>query len=312
MSQGRTTAVVVTYQSRATIGKALRAARESHERGALQVVVVDNGSSDGTADLVRREYPWVKVVESGGNIGFARGCNLGFQHVNTPFMLLLNPDAVLSHQALSTMVAFMEAHPQAGIVGPAIRGSNGGLQQAGLMPTAWGLVRAAAGRGSAHANKRRIIPGERPFQTDWLCGAVLLIRTNLFAELGGFDSRFFLYFEETDLCRRARQCGIELWAVGDAVAEHVVSASVNLVRAPMIGNCIAEHFFRSRFYYLTKHYGRPVAVWVELSELALLVARSVANRCIRRPGHDMCRLRLAGPILRLPATPDRVEHNAPV
>ncbi len=301
MSQGRATAVVVTYQSRATIGKALRAARESHERAALQVVVVDNGSSDGTADLVRREYPWVKVVESGGNIGFARGCNLGFQHVNTPFMLLLNPDAVLSHQALSTMVAFMEAHPQAGIVGPAIRGSDGGLQQAGLMPTAWGLIRAAAGRGSAHANKRRIIPGERPFQTDWLCGAVLLIRTNLFAELGGFDPRFFLYFEETDLCWRARQCGIELWAVGDAVAEHVVSASVNSVRAPMIGNCIAEHFFRSRFYYLVKQYGWLVAICVDLSEVALLGTRCLIQRCTGHANHGLFRARLAGPMLRLPA-----------
>lgn len=94
-------------------------------------------------------------------------------------------------------------------------------------------------------------------------GAVLLLRCAMLGEIGAFDPRFFLYFEETDLCRRASSAGWGIWAIGTAVADHLDAASAKSLQRRMFQTCIAEHYFRSRFYYLEKHFGWPAAVATE-------------------------------------------------
>src|SRR5687768_16884118 len=115
----RVTAVVVTYKSRKVVGPGLAALRERCEQGELNLVVVDNQSSDGTADYVRQEFPFAKVVDSGGNLGFGRGCNLGFENgSDSEYTIFINPDAVMPPEGIDTLVRFLDEHPQAGIVAP--------------------------------------------------------------------------------------------------------------------------------------------------------------------------------------------------
>lgn len=218
-----TTAIIVTYNSEGRIGEALDALRCVYEAGLAECVVVDNASRDGTVPLIQRDYPWVRVIASAGNLGYGRGLNLGMRHAVTPYLMLMNPDAVVSAEALATLVDFIEHHPRAGMVAPAIvEGAD--LQAAGGLLSALRMVCRTLGI-SGHPWQRPIVPGGEPFQTDWLCGAVMLVRRELMESLGGFDPRFFLYFEETDLCRRILKRGLELWAVGQAVARHAGGAS---------------------------------------------------------------------------------------
>src|SRR5688572_22468447 len=138
------TAVIVTYQSARTIGRALAAARRCYDAQLLDVVIVDNNSTDATREIIGREADWARLVLTEKNNGFGRGCNIGFALVTSPYTIFINPDAVVEPEAIRTMLRFMEQNPKVGIVGPAtVCGENGGstvLQHTGLCPTPWTIV----------------------------------------------------------------------------------------------------------------------------------------------------------------------------
>lgn len=308
MQQPLVTIVSVTYQSEATIDAALGATKEAHEAGLARHVVVDNDSTDGTVALIRERHPWVTLIENGANVGFARGCNRGAQDVQTPYLLFLNPDAVMDAAALRTLVDFLEAHPKAGIVGPAIDKGEGQWHHVGGVPTPGKMIGAAIGYQREDPDIRTLRGGEPPFETDWVCGAAIMIRTELFRELGGFDPRFFLYFDETDLCLRARQRGAEVWAVGEAVIGHAGAHSVQQTeKQGMYYDCIARYFFASRYYYLVKHHGYPAAITAEVLELLGCGMRDFLRFVLRRPSRGELRRRLQGPLLRMPEPPEPAE-----
>lgn len=295
------TIVMVTYNSTGVAGNALAAAARSRECGLAECIVVDNASRDGTPDFVRRGFPQATVVESGGNLGYGRGCNLGLQRAASRYVLFQNPDAVLEPDALEKLVRFLDDHPRAALVAPAILDGDGGVQHASRLPTPGSVIAMAVGRGAA-AKRRPIQPGGEPFRTDWLCGALLMGRRDVLNEIGGFDPRFFLYFEETDLCKRVAARGHELWAVGGAIAHHAVHASARSTGRKLVDGCIAEHYFQSRFYYLVKHHGWLAAVTAETVELSLCAAR-LAWYGIRGRSIAAIMDRFRSPKLSMPAKP---------
>jgi GT2 family glycosyltransferase len=301
------TAVIVGYHSRRTIGATLASIKPSKDAGFMDVVVVDNDSSDGTPDYVRERFPWAKLIQANGNLGYGRGCNLGFEHVGTPYTLFLNPDATLSQEALETLLNFIEERPGVGMCAPAIREANGAMQVAGVLPTPEGLIREALGLGG-YPTIREIQAGGEPFRTNWLCGAILLVRSEVFRAVKGFDPRFFLYFEETDLCRNIMNEGFELWAVGAAFAEHECGASTSQFGASMAHQCISEHYYKSRFYYLIKHHGWLAATLAEVGTIPLLGMRALLKRGLGRTDDGSFKERLAAPILRLPDRYDEQEQ----
>ena len=300
MSNVRVTIVIVTYRSEDTILTALDAAKRCYDKRMVECVVVDNKSPDSTVELIRQHHPWVTLIESSTNLGFGRGCNLGFKYVQTPYVLFLNPDAVIEPESLERLLVFMDERPAAGIVAPAIRDDQGRLQQAGGLPTPVGILKGAL-RAGQPAGRRPIYPGDEAFQTDWLCGAIILVRCELFQRLNGFDPRFFLYFEETDLCLRTRQAGEELWAVGKAVTYHKCGASVSKeTSSPKISGDLAAHFYRSRFYFLSKHYGNPAAALVDLGELFLFGVKDLGKMVAFRGAESQFTMRLHLPLLSSP------------
>ncbi|MBN1491122.1 MAG: glycosyltransferase family 2 protein [Phycisphaerae bacterium] len=304
MSTPKTTAIFVTYLSQDTVDSALEAAKHSHLRGLLNAIVVDNASTDGTVEFVAREHPWVKLIANRENVGYGRGLNTGLPHVDTPYVLLMNPDAVLDAGNLEVLVRFLDEHPEAGIVAPAIRRAAGNYQHAGELPTPRSMILDAMGIKGALSWRVPIVPGSPPFAAEWLCGACLLARTDLLRKLNGFDPRFFLYFEETDLCLRARLAGAELWAVGEAVAHHASNSSARRVCPDLPdGGCLVEHLYPSRFYYLVKHHGWIAASSVELIDLAARAFRDFARLLTGRRSRGELRLRLQSSLFRCPAKP---------
>jgi N-acetylglucosaminyl-diphospho-decaprenol L-rhamnosyltransferase len=299
------TAIIVTYQSARTIGQTLDAARRCRQEGLLDVVIVDNASTDGTCEIIGREAPWAQLVLSGRNIGFGRGCNLGFKGVSSPYTIFLNPDAVVEPEAVRTMLQFMEENPRAGVVGPATicEASNGesGLQHTGQCPTPWTIVLNSIPLLKVRPIYWDIVPGSEPARTAWVCGAVLMIRTDLMRKLDGFDPRFFLYWEEMDLCKRAQAAGFEIWALGSAVAHHMLGASSS-ANDTLIGPCIARYFYQSRYYYMVKHHGNLAASAAEATEFVLLGLGSLVD-VVRGRGLNRLRPRLEAPLF---SQPERV------
>lgn len=293
------TAIIVAYQSARTIAGALAAARRCHDAGLLELVVVDNASRDATREILAREADWARVVLEATNHGFGRGCNLGFAHVQSHYTLFLNPDAAIEPDALRTMLDFMESRASAGIVGPATLVSERSdlFQPTGPYPTPWSLVRDALPFLRRRSDAVPIVPGSAPMRTGWVCGAILMIRTDLVRRLNGFDPRFFLYWEEVDLCRRAAHAGYENWVLGDAVARHVVGASSGAV--PRFGTAVAKHYYQSRYYYMAKHHGWLAATAAEVGEFLLLSFESAVD-ALRGRGLERLRPRLQAPLLSLP------------
>lgn len=295
VTQPSTTAVIVTYNSRKTIDEALTRARECCDAGRMTCVVVDNRSSDGTLPYVRTHHPFVDAIDAGDNLGFGRGCNLGAERSSTRYTLFLNPDATLGLEALDRLVSFMDSHPEVGIGAPAIEG-----QEVGLMARPWDVLLESAGL-KGFPSRSSPLPPTAPYRTNWVCGAAMLVRTAVFRDVGGFDPRFFLYFEETDLCRRIEAAGAQIWLVGDAVATHRDGASAHATGKPMFSGCIAEHYFRSRNYYFRKHYGPLTAALTELGEVLLLGGRAAVARALGRSDPlELLKQRLSGGVLRFP------------
>ena len=251
------TAVIVSYHSRGTIDHALERLQHAHRLGLVKCVVVDNASRDGTPEYIAENFPWVTLIRSPDNLGFGRGCNLGFESVDTPYVLLLNPDAAIDNDALEVLVAFLENHPDAAMIAPATELSEG-YQEVGLLLTPSGLIRTALGDPAGYPDRRTMRPGDPSVRTSWICGAIMLIRSSMFRDLGGFDPRFFLYYEETDLCLRAAQAGMEIWATGQAAAKHIGAISAQQTGGRLSSGEsgeLVEFFYPSRLYYLKKNFG---------------------------------------------------------
>jgi N-acetylglucosaminyl-diphospho-decaprenol L-rhamnosyltransferase len=295
------TVVMVTYSSSGVIGESLQPLRAAHQEGLIRCVVVDNASPDGTADRIAREHPWVDLVRSPGNIGYGRGCNLGFERVRTPHVLFMNPDVVLGPGSIRVLQEFLQSQERAGMVAPATSVGRFGYQPSGGSLTPWSLMGMATGLPVLQPRQRVAMPGEAPFKTDWLCGAVLMARSQAIRDVGGFDPRFFLYFEETDLCRRLRAAGWELWAAGTAQASHHLGLSARKVD-PLLaaGDCLSDHFYRSRYYYLSKHYGFLAAAASESAELVVKASRDFLRVLLQRPSRHELRSRLNAPMFQWP------------
>ena len=281
------TAIIVTYQSARTIGDALAAARRCHDAGLLDLVVVDNASRDATPEILAREAGWARVLLEPTNHGFGRGCNLGLAHVKSPYTLFLNPDAAIEPRGAAHHAGVHGAAPRRRHRRPGDALRQHGPPRSSSRPApiprrgAW-CARRRRSCGAARA-RSTIVPGAPPMRTGWVCGALLMIRSSLARQLGGFDPRFFLYWEEIDLCRRAEHAGFENWVLGTALAHHVVGASSGGV--PRVGAAVAKHYYQSRYYYMAKHHGWLAATAAELGRVP--AARHRSRRSTRLRGRGL-------------------------
>lgn len=302
------TAVIVTYQSKHTVSATLAAARRCYDAQLLDCVIVDNGSTDGTPEMLQREAGWAQLLMTGRNNGFGRGCNIGLAKVTSPYTIFINPDAWIEPDALRTMMNFMESHPHVGVAGPATLAGDVNdhpvLQATGPRPTPGAILRAAMPFQKSPKILSPIVPGSAPFRTGWVCGAVFMVRTELMTRLGGFDPRFFLYWEEIDVCQRADDLGFETWAVGVAVANHIGGAS-STEDDTRISGCIAKHYYQSRRYYMLKHHSWLVATIAELGEAVLLTLHTLGD-VLRGRGWARLRPRMQAALL---SQPDRLPEQ---
>jgi N-acetylglucosaminyl-diphospho-decaprenol L-rhamnosyltransferase len=229
------TVVLVTYNSRRILPLALASLA-----GLPHVTIVDNGSRDGTPALARELMPHATVIEAGANLGFGRANNLALRQVTTPYALLLNPDCELQPGAMVALLAAVQRYPEAAIWGPKIYDAPGQL----------GLCY----RPPFYAPQpKALIDPEGDLCTEFLTGAAMLLNMRLMREVGFFDEWFFLYFEDDDLCLRARQAGHPLLLVNDAHVLHRVKQSSAPSWKLVFRRAYAMTL--SKFYVQRKHFG---------------------------------------------------------
>ncbi len=221
--------VLVTHNSAHVVTGALDAL---HGSRGTEIVVVDNGSTDGTVALVRERYPDVLVVESGGNLGFAKGVNLGVRHTRATFVMLLNPDAVIAAPDVDVMVQAARRDPDS-VFAPFIeQPSPQRIVSAGWMPTTWRMFThysgvSRLGRAARWLQGHYLLPDQvrRPLRVEWATGACLLVSRRLWDQLGGLSERWFMYAEDVEFCWRVRSSGHDVWLLPGARASHLVGAS---------------------------------------------------------------------------------------
>lgn len=255
------TIIVVSWNVRDLLRCCLRSIRDSALTGDLQfeIVVVDNASSDGSPEMIAAEFPDVRLVANAENRGFTAANNQGLALSQGRFLLLLNPDTEVVGDALPTMVRYMEAHPEVGAVGPQLRYPDGSLQSSRRrFPTfATALVESTVIQEWWTDNRflRRYYMADTPDHViqpvDWIVGACLMVRREVYERVGGLDERFFMYSEELDWCRRIKSAGWTVVYLPDAVVVHHEGKSSEQVVA-------ARHiyFHSSKVRYFSKHHGR--------------------------------------------------------
>ena len=236
----------------------------------FRAVVVDNASGDGSVErlsstLLRESWQaWASVLALDRNGGFAAGCNAGIRRAMASqrpadFVLLVNPDTVLHDGAMRALVDFLQAHPRAGVAGSRLENAAGMAEYAAHSgPSPLGELAAGARLALLDRVLHRYTvtqpPQDAPHACEWVSGASFAVRREVFEKIGLLDEGFFLYFEEMDFCRRARQAGWQVWRVPQSRVMHHEGASTGIRD---IARRRPPYWYRSRQRYFVKHFGVP-------------------------------------------------------
>jgi hypothetical protein len=267
-------AVIVSFNTRDLLERCLTDLG-AQDGVAVQTIVVDNGSTDGSPAMVRERFPGVELVALSENVGFARANNLAFERSRGEYVLLLNSDAFLHPDALRALIAAAIRNPQAGAVGARLLNPDGTLQRSAwpfpdpvrILLEAFGIHRLL--RRTRFYEDLGVWAHDEERAVDFVIGACILLRADALAEVGGFDEQFWMYGEEADLERRLTDRGWSVILTPAANASHVGSASTtdSTVRI--------RHFYAGQRRFLRKHRGTG-AWWV--ARFALLVGSVLRGR----------------------------------
>jgi N-acetylglucosaminyl-diphospho-decaprenol L-rhamnosyltransferase len=280
-------AVVINYEAGAALCDCVRSLLADTSAGRPpEVVVVDNGSSDGSAAAVARSLPAVKVLHPGANLGYARAANLGITATHAPVVAVCNPDLEVEEGAAGALVPRLAAEADLGAVGPLIRNTDGTIYPSARSDP---RVRDAVGHGllgfvwrtNPFTRRYRQLDADpsRPRDVDWVSGAAVWLRRDALDTVGGWDERYFMYVEDVDLCWQLRRRG---WRVGyepGAVVTHVQGATT--AKHPY--RMITEHH-RSLYRFASKRWrgARRLALPLAAAFLAVRAALAMADHALRR------------------------------
>ncbi len=232
---------------------------EEHSGGLnIEIFVSDNNSSDGSVDMLNQEFPAVQVIRNNYNAGFIRSTNLGLKRARGRHLLLLNPDTVVKKDALKLMVDFLDDHPDVGAVGPRIRYGDGRLQySARTFPSlATSIFNSKSILTTLFPNNRwsrayisRDEDYDRTRDVDWLSGSCLMVRREVYDQIGGLDERYFLYSDDVDWCMEMKKHG---WRRCYYHVPEIIHYEEQTVRKMPVFTTTHRHW--SMWLYYRKHY----------------------------------------------------------
>ena len=257
--------IIVNWNVRDLLDKCLASLLEAQEGGdpsderrpALEIIVVDCNSQDDSAAMIRERYPTVKLLQQSENIGFTRGNNLGMRAATADTLMLLNPDTEVFAGALMTMLAYIRQQPAVGILGPHTLNTDGSHQSTrrrfptlltGLFESAWLSILAPASVFDSYF--MRDTDDDAILEVDWAQGSALMLRREVWQEIGELDEGYVMYSEELDYCKRAKEAGWKVMYHGGAKIQHHGGRSSEQVAAFK-----QIQFHTSKLRYFRKHHG---------------------------------------------------------
>jgi hypothetical protein len=260
--------VIVSWNVRDLLAACLQSIINHSDDLDLEVIVVDSASSDGSAALVRDQFPWVKLIAATENIGFTRGNNRALSVIQGRHVLLLNPDTVVHSGALKGLMEYLDTHPQVGIVGPQVLNADGSTQSTrrrfptritALFESTW--LQGLAPREVLDQFYMADQPDDGTFEVDWVQGCALMARRAVYDQIGGLDEGYVMFSEELDWCKRANAAEWRAAYVGSAKITHYGGKSTEQVQANK-----HIYFQRSKIRYFRKFHGPKfaLALWLFL------------------------------------------------
>jgi len=279
---------IVNYNTKDDLKDCLNQILKSPPEVSYSIIVVDNNSTDESMEFLENlNKKRIRLILNNENKGFGSACNQIAKEIDTPYILFLNPDVKITKGAIDKLISFMENRPEVAIVTGKLLNPDGTIQlSCRRFPT---ILRALSGRASLFRSIFPNNPISRDYMLcnldydkiqfpDWVRGAVMLIKTNLFKEISGFDEQFFLYLEDTDLCLRLRKMGYEIAYNPEAIFYHKLGSSTKKkeFQTKLIHNV-------SMYYYVKKNFDyNPLLLFLLLISLFLRISFLIGFEIIKR------------------------------
>lgn len=245
--------IIITRNTCALTGEAVRSVLAGDAAVTREIFVVDNGSTDGTADKLPLEFPQIRLLRSERNLGFARAVNLAANISTGDFLLLLNSDARLTSDALTQALQWLRANPGCAVAGAQLLNADGSRQNSiANFPT---LATELLNKSLLRRLLPKRFPGKEqfyaaPIEVETVVGAFMLIRKSVWDSLGGLDERFFFFFEETDFCLQVRRNNLRVMHLPQVRVWHGQGQTAKQVSA-----AARVEYWRSRYAYFAKNFG---------------------------------------------------------
>ena len=241
------TVVIINWNTREDLLVCLDSVEFVTKGFTVETIVVDNGSQDGSQDIVKKCYPWVSLIENKKNFGFAKAANDALRQMKGRYALLLNPDTQVKHGAIEPLVSFMDTHIEAGVVGVQLLNSDGSRQNsiANFPSLATELLNKSLLRWlfpKKFPGKERTY--SEPVEVNSVIGACLMVRRDALGQVGLLDEGYFLFLEETDWCYRMKKAGWKVYHIPQVEVYHFQgrSAERDKKRAKI-------EYYRSRYHF---------------------------------------------------------------
>lgn len=285
---------IVTYQACQLLKDAL-ASLIDNTSAVHEIIVVDNGSSDGVEGMLSTCYPGVRLIKNDRNLGFTRPMNQAMEAASGEFMLVLNPDTIILPGALDRLLDFMRSHPECGICGPKVLNMDGSLQKSCRRGDArpWAVISYFVGLSAAFPGSKffsqyhmSYLDPDQTYRVHGVSGSCMLIRRKVLDQIGYLDETYFAYQEDADYCMRARLAGWEVYYVSEAHIQHYGGMGGSMVhpRRSIVEWHKAyyllyrKHFARDYFFLFNWIYYLAMLFKLFISLLANLVRRGKFSR----------------------------------
>lgn len=283
--------IVVSYNTSDLLRKCLQSVYANPPSGELEVFAVDNASRDDSVEMVRNEFPQVRLIANELNMGFAAANNQAYAEAKGDYVVLLNPDALLLSDSLDRAVSFMEEHPNCALCGGKIVNPDGTLEpSARRFDTPFykflrlsGLIEKIPGLKD---NDYSDFAHDTPLKVDWVPGTFTCYRRSVLDELGFFDERFYLYSEELDLCLRVNRAGLDVYFIPDAAVTHIGGACSKTrddEEFDIGGSQVLKFRVRAESLFYRKNYGLCAVIRAMGGELGWHAFRWLLNLLLMRP-----------------------------
>jgi len=251
---------IVSWNVAGLLEKCMDSIYRNPPAASFEVIITDNDSKDGSADLIKTKYPQASVIENKTNVGFSAGNNKAIKAGTGEYVLILNPDTEVLPGSLNKLIEFLDKNPDAAIVAPKLLNPDGSLQRSCMgFPTLGAMAMRQLfieqlWRGNPYSKKYLMTDFnyERVSEVDQPMGACLMVRRDVLDRVGTFDEHSFMFFDEVDLCFRIKKAGLKIFFTPEAQVIHHGGSSIKKWGVLNLG----RHWSRSRNYYFKKHYGQ--------------------------------------------------------